>query len=452
MKLEGSLDAFSLPDIFQLLSFTKKSGGLHLRRASTHGCVHFREGAISAAVSDDGRQALARRVVGSSDVGVDDLAAAVERAAAGEIGVARALLEAGAVDDEALRGMLAEQAVDAVFDFLRWSDGDFSFSLDEQSPDDIGVQLNVEEIVTEARARLEAWERACQVIPSPDTVLVVPVGVREEPQLSRSEWALLALVDGRRPVTELCALAGRGDFAVVSALAALVDRGLLVIRSGDDDEGAGALLRRHALLAQLEAASASVPAGGADAADGDANASAADPAPAAGESRPNSSSSGGENAAPGFDGGFAAGPNEAEPAADVADPILAHADHLEDAAHEVTSTSTVASVLAAAANAQLDGDGSGDRQGTARFVSDTRAPVIPPRPEPFTPRRRPDFPEDAPRSVSAAARMGGVASAAAAVATDPQTGEAPEAKPHIERDPSVNKSLLLRLIAGVRGL
>ena len=31
MKLEGSLDAFSLPDIFQLLSFTKKSGGLHLR-------------------------------------------------------------------------------------------------------------------------------------------------------------------------------------------------------------------------------------------------------------------------------------------------------------------------------------------------------------------------------------------------------------------------------------
>ena len=26
MKLEGSLDAFSLPDVFQLLSFTKKSG------------------------------------------------------------------------------------------------------------------------------------------------------------------------------------------------------------------------------------------------------------------------------------------------------------------------------------------------------------------------------------------------------------------------------------------
>ena len=28
MKLEGTLDAFSLPDIFQLLSFTKKTGTL----------------------------------------------------------------------------------------------------------------------------------------------------------------------------------------------------------------------------------------------------------------------------------------------------------------------------------------------------------------------------------------------------------------------------------------
>jgi hypothetical protein len=39
---------------------------------------------------------------------------------------------------------------------------------------------------------------------------------------------------------------------------------------------------------------------------------------------------------------------------------------------------------------------------------------------------------------------------ATAVATDPST--APSAGALIERDPSVNKSLLLRLIAGVRGL
>jgi hypothetical protein len=59
--------------------------------------------------------------------------------------------------------------------------------------------------------------------------------------------------------------------------------------------------------------------------------------------------------------------------------------------------------------------------------------VTPQRPEPFIPQRAPDHPEPA------VAVGGGVATAAA-------TAHA------IERDPSVNKSLLLRLIAGVRGL
>jgi hypothetical protein len=39
-----------------------------------------------------------------------------------------------------------------------------------------------------------------------------------------------------------------------------------------------------------------------------------------------------------------------------------------------------------------------------------------------------------------------------AVAMQPAHHEAPATSPYIERDPSVNKSLLLRLIAGVRGL
>ncbi len=60
--------------------------------------------------------------------------------------------------------------------------------------------------------------------------------------------------------------------------------------------------------------------------------------------------------------------------------------------------------------------------------------VTPQRPEPFIPQRAPEHPEPAVAAVG-----GGIAAA-------PATAHA------IERDPSVNKSLLLRLIAGVRGL
>ncbi len=93
-------------------------------------------------------------------------------------------------------------------------------------------------------------------------------------------------------------------------------------------------------------------------------------------------------------------------------------------------------------------------------VSTTQAPaaltgvhkpgdVVPTRQEPFRPARRPDHPEPA-----APSHLTGLPSAnqpaaqtvgSAAVATNPETAL-------IERDPSVNRSLLLRLIAGVRGL
>jgi hypothetical protein len=64
---------------------------------------------------------------------------------------------------------------------------------------------------------------------------------------------------------------------------------------------------------------------------------------------------------------------------------------------------------------------------------------MPQRPEPFMPSREPDHPEP----LAAAAAGGGVVA-----------GTVPASNPSgaIERDPSVNKSLLLRLIAGVRGL
>ena len=58
--------------------------------------------------------------------------------------------------------------------------------------------------------------------------------------------------------------------------------------------------------------------------------------------------------------------------------------------------------------------------------------------EPFLPKRQPEHPDEPMPAVAAVA--GGAASVAPSAAT------------YIERDPSVNKSLLLRLIAGVRGL
>jgi hypothetical protein len=441
VKLEGSLDAFSLPDIFQLLSFTKKSGGLHLSRAATHGCVYFRDGAVTGASSDDGRQALARRLVATVAIGDAELNAAVERAAVNGIGVARALLDAGAVDLDFLRNLGAEQAVDAVFDLLRWTEGDFSFTVDEPGPDDVGFALGVEPLVNDARSRLESWDHACRVIPSPETVLALPVALREDLHMTRGEWAMLALVDGRRNVADLVGLAGRGDYAVVSQLAALIERGLLSVRTPDAEEGALALARRHAILARLETGSADSVIEVRD-----IEVRAVEPTPSTGFA-PLPPVFGAPSRTPDRSDSRVTDSVGATVDGDVDDAVFADASM-----EELSPISTVASVLAAAANgdpspfARTQAPVRSEENLTAHLVADTRTAVTPARPEPFMPRRRPEFPDDGARTalMRPAASSGGSTALA--------TAESADQAAHIERDPSVNKSLLLRLIAGVRGL
>jgi hypothetical protein len=387
VRLEGSLDAFSLPDIFSLLSMTKKTGGLHLRRPDAHGAVWLADGQLTGGASDLTRASLGRRIAGSGTVDDEALGDAVTRVADDPaVGVARALRDAEDVEDDELQALVAEHIIDTVFDLLRWAEGDFEFVQDEPNADDVGVTRPVDDIVIEARSRLETWASVEKHIPTPDTILSVALTPDNEPTVSRDDWALLALVDGRRTVSDIVELCGRGEYSVVVALAELVGRELLEVDTG---EGVSALTRRQQLLGSLEPNRTSEP---------DLHAV------------PDSAVDGTDDAAK-------------EPAIELAPETTTTAPVLTQVVEDVTMDTDITD----------EGDGvSVQRFGRQTGGRDLSA-VTPQRPEPFIPQRAPDHPEPA------VAVGGGVATAAA-------TAHA------IERDPSVNKSLLLRLIAGVRGL
>src|SRR3954449_4267286 len=86
---------------------TKKTGGLHLRREGAHGVVWLTTGALTGGASDVSRQALARRLIGSGHVNDDALASAIDQAAADDaVGVARAVQQAGALDEGGLHDIV----------------------------------------------------------------------------------------------------------------------------------------------------------------------------------------------------------------------------------------------------------------------------------------------------------------------------------------------------------
>ncbi|MGD9956076.1 MAG: DUF4388 domain-containing protein, partial [Candidatus Nanopelagicales bacterium] len=344
MNLEGSLDAFGLPDVLALLATTGKSGGLLLRRAPdgdrprTEGAVWFRDGRVCGATSDRSRASLVRRVVGSGAVDDNALRQAVARAVAGGGGVARALLEAGSVDPELLRQAADDQAVDAVFDLLRWREGEFAFDPGASDPDDIGLAVEHDRLLAEARARIEAWESLVVVIPSPEAVLAVPTVLGHDPEVSRDEWALLSLVDGHRRVQDLVELTGAGEFAVTTILARLVQRGLLHVKDAAAPDHVSIVERRLGMLASIEGGAPAAPA----------------------------------------------------PASEAPHPV----DELPPAPGSLGMTAAAA--LAAARAAQgLPSPGVPSPAGGR-----PRHEVVPPRPEPFLPGRRPEHPEPEPERVA----------------------------------------------------
>ena len=244
MRLEGTLDAFSLPDIFQLLSYTKKTGTLHLRREGQHGVVHLRDGAVTGGRGNAACQAMGRRLEGSGLIDDELLADAVEKVLDQPgSGLGRALADAGRLDPTILKDLATEQATDAVFELLRWPDGDFAFVVDEDNPDDLGASLSVEDVVAESQLRLTSWATLATKVPSATAVVALAPAPDGELVLSREEWALLSLVDGTRKVADLVTLSGTGEYVVVSALLGLVERGLVVV--AEQPEGMSAHVQRQ---------------------------------------------------------------------------------------------------------------------------------------------------------------------------------------------------------------
>jgi hypothetical protein len=252
MRLDGSLEDFTLPDILQLLTRTKKTGSLQLLAAEDErrGLVRLASGAVNGASSDLRRHALARRLVGSGLVSDEALTAAAADVRAGASSLVRALLERGDVDSAEVNRLAADQVTDAVCELLRWSAGTFSFLIGDPDPEGLDLELSAEELVDEGERRMQVWPSLTTHIPSSDTVLRLAASPAFDPSCSREEWGLIALVDGNRSVNEIVALLGRSEFAVAGVLSALVERGLLTIST--PGAGLGDLQRRQDVIASLE--------------------------------------------------------------------------------------------------------------------------------------------------------------------------------------------------------
>ncbi|HAL29884.1 MAG TPA: hypothetical protein DCP20_04095 [Coriobacteriia bacterium] len=281
MALRGNLKDFSLPDVFQLVQLSGKTGVLRIVRPDAEGSIWFRDGEVFFAQSNWRHELLGDRLVSAQRITPAALERALEmhKAEGGERRLGEILVSEGYITQHVLETFVQEQIQDTIFDIMRWDEGDFDFEvLPEVLHEDIGLSVSVENIVMEGSRRLEEWNRIKKKVPSADMVFKMATAPGEgtfEISLKPVEWNLLLLIDGTRSVRELAEEVRSTDFEVARVIYGLFSAGLLEVPSDEEVERLRAeRAAREEKRARAAAARAEREASGPSASEPEADASA----------------------------------------------------------------------------------------------------------------------------------------------------------------------------------
>ena len=236
--LKGSLDDFSLPDIFRLISFAKKTGKLDIKRSADEGHVYFREGEVYYAESSLTNEPLGQKLIHNKALTEGQLRKALDQSASSGKRVGRVLVESGVVDEDAIEAAIRQQIEDAAFDLLRWELGEFEWLQDDGLEVEVPISVSVENLIMEASRRLDELEVIQRKIPSSNVVLAMaatPPDGAVEINITPEEWRLLVLVNGTRTVSDIAEMVGLDDFAAMRMLYGLVSAGLIEVAGSAEE-------------------------------------------------------------------------------------------------------------------------------------------------------------------------------------------------------------------------
>jgi len=233
MELEGTLRAFSLPDILQFLSMGKMTGILSIWRESYNISLTIKEGRIVNSSALDRPFKLGDMLVYRGFIKRRDLEEVLNAQQGLDRGklVGQILVERDIITKQTLRDALKLQLEEEIWELFLWKDGQFKF---EQKLDvdtsNIVVEIDIEPLLIEGSRRQDEWLKISQNIPDEDVVLTVVAQENSTelvPTPNENEWTVLSLVNGFYEVGSIVVRCGLDKFETYRILNNFITAGLL---------------------------------------------------------------------------------------------------------------------------------------------------------------------------------------------------------------------------------
>jgi hypothetical protein len=252
LVIRGQIETTSVPELLRSLLSSGETGVLSVRNGEAKKSIFLLNGRVAYASSNNVDERMGEVLLVRGKITVRQFVEASKRIRPG-LRLGTILVELGALEPEELIPMVELHVKSILMDLFTWIAGEYTFVIKELEGRDNVAALNMstENLILEGIRNTHSWQQVIRGLGDVESVLV-PTGSTDAHfrlDLTEEEQEILANVNGRATVEQICEMSYLSNFETCRILWAL--QVLAVIRRGQAGEtaaiGEGARERQREL-------------------------------------------------------------------------------------------------------------------------------------------------------------------------------------------------------------
>jgi hypothetical protein len=223
--LQGRLGAFSISDIFQMFTYTEKTGTLTMIQGWNTRTISFERGRISYVAAGSRLPNISDLLVRNGRVSRNVVEQ--RRRQMSDVDLVNVLYRDGQINDQDLQQCQDQLLESSIYTLFLWRNCYFTFKSGQIIKDGgVPVKVDATHLIIEGTRRVDEWIEISPIVPS---VFMIFRRKARQPS-ARPERDLLTVfrhVDGRQDVVAIARASGRTQFGAAKALYDLVRGGYI---------------------------------------------------------------------------------------------------------------------------------------------------------------------------------------------------------------------------------
>ncbi len=226
MTVEGTLDTIPLPDLFQIITFGKKTGILEIAVNEFTGKIYFLKGEIRGSISSSIRENIFDVYVRNKNLTLKEFKV-LRSFGKTQKEIFSRLLKEGKIDKKDFLQLQEDQIKEIVVDFLSMNVGKFKFlkGQDIEKSYPTAFKIGIQGLLMGSIDRVDKVEHLEKQIPGIQIYKII--NPQTDETLPAIDYEILSLIDDKNSVNDIVFSSKRSKFIVLQVLNELIEKKII---------------------------------------------------------------------------------------------------------------------------------------------------------------------------------------------------------------------------------